>query len=276
MTALSPDDVAAYRERGILFPYPALDAAGVAAGLAALARIEAQPADLRRSLMVHKSHLVSATLDGITRSPEILDRVESLIGPDILVWGAGFFVKEGGSPSFVSWHQDATYWGLTPDGVVTAWVALKPSTVENGCMRVVPGTHKGDILPHNETFGAANLLSRGQEIAVEVDAEKAVDVLLQAGAFSLHHIKIAHASEPNRSADRRAGFAIRYIAAAVRQQKPIRDTATLVRGENRHGNFELERRPAGELLPEDLAYHQQLWQASLGALYVPPPDRKAG
>ena len=95
--------------------------------------------------------------------------------------------------------------------MVTAWVALSPSTPESGCMRVVPGTHKREVVPHQDTFGAQNMLSRGQEIAVEVDEDHAVDLVLQPGQMSLHHVKIFHGSRQNRAKDRRLGFAIRYL-----------------------------------------------------------------
>jgi ectoine hydroxylase-related dioxygenase (phytanoyl-CoA dioxygenase family) len=257
--ALSASEVAAYRARGIQFPFKALDHEEIAA---ALARLEAAPAEIRRSLMTSKSHLVSRTLYDIARRQAIVAHAASLVGDDVLVWGAGFFSKDGGSDSYVSWHQDATYWGLEPDDVVTAWVALTPSTVENGCMRVVPGTHRGEVMPHNETYAEANLLSRGQEIAVAVDEASAIDVVLKPGEMSLHHVKLAHSSPPNRSAGRRVGFAIRYIGAHVRQRGGFRDAASLVRGENRHGNFELEPAPRGELDPADVEFHQRVSRAA--------------
>ena len=168
-------------------------------------------------------------LTDICRKPAILDlrrRARSVLTS--LVWGANFFLKEPRSDAYVSWHQDATYWGLEPADIVTAWVAFTPSTVESGCMRVVPGTHQLAIVEHRETWEADNLLSRGQEIAVEVDVEKVVDVVLAPGEMSLHHVKIAHNSEPNRSAQRRIGFAIRYVAAHVKQAGRRRDKAMLV------------------------------------------------
>jgi hypothetical protein len=259
MSALSAEEVAAYKDRGILFPYPVLTGAEVEAGLAAVAGIDAQPADRRKSLLLHKTYLVSKTLADLCRSPAILDRVESLIGGNIYVWGANFFLKEPRSTAYVSWHQDATYWGLDPADVVTAWVALTLSTVESGCMRVVPGTHRGDIVPHRETYAADNLLSRGQEIAVDVDLDQVVDVVLRPGEMSLHHVKIAHNSEPNRSDLRRIGFAIRYVAAHVRQSNGARDRAMLVRGSDRWGHFEPEDGASGEFLAEDLSRHARSW-----------------
>ncbi len=198
----------------------------------------------------------------ICRSPQILDLVEGLIGPNILVWGANFFLKEPHSDAYVSWHQDATYWGLEPADIVTAWVAFTPSTVESGCMRVVPGTHNSGILDHRETWAADNLLSRGQEIAVDVDLDKVVDVTLKPGEMSLHHVKIAHNSEPNRADHRRIGFAIRYVAAHVKQAGGVRDKAMPVRGADRWNYFDHEEGASGEFLPADLDRHAQSWGGS--------------
>ena len=116
-----------------------------------------------------KSHLLFTWLNDLIRHERILDAVEDVIGPDILCWGTSFFIKEPHNPAYVSWHQDLTYWGLDPADIVTAWVALSDSTTENGAMRVVPGSHTMAQVPHRDTFRPENLLSRGQEIMVDVD-----------------------------------------------------------------------------------------------------------
>ncbi len=253
MPGLPPEDVAAWARDGILAPYAVLSAAQIEAGLATVAAIDAQPAEIRTGLLLHKTHLVSKTLGDICKLPGILDRVESLIGPDILVWGANFFLKEPRSHAYVSWHQDATYWGLEPADIVTAWVALTPSSRMSGCLRVVPGSHRWPIVEHVETYAADNLLSRGQEIAVEVDPDAVRDIPLVPGEMSLHHVRIAHNSEPNQAEHRRIGFAIRYVAAHVRPTAP--DHAMLVRGRNANGYFVEEEAGRGELVAADLARH---------------------
>ena len=176
------------------------------------------------------------------RIPKILDAVEDVIGPDILCWSTTFFTKEAHSPSFVSWHQDATYWGLSTDDVITAWVAFADAPVESGAMKFWPGSHLKKQLEHRDTFDKDNLLTRGQEIAVDVPAGEGVDVALKAGEMSLHHVLLAHGSGPNTTDDRRIGYAIRYIPPHVRQLK-VRDSAMLVRGRDTHGNFDLEPAP---------------------------------
>src|SRR5712692_4073503 len=143
-----------------------------------------------------KPHLLLTWLAGLVRHPAILDAVEDVIGPDILCWNTSFFTKEERSPGFVSWHQDATYWGLSEPDVVTAWVAFTESTPRNGNMRVVPGSHRTPV-PH-----ADNLHTRGQEVMVEVDESQAVDIVLQPGEMSLHHVLIVHGSGANPSDDR--------------------------------------------------------------------------
>jgi ectoine hydroxylase-related dioxygenase (phytanoyl-CoA dioxygenase family) len=214
----------------------------------------------------HKTHLLFTWADEIVHHPKILDAVEDVIGPDILCWTVNFFIKEARNPSFVSWHQDSTYWGLEPDDVITAWVAFTDSNVENGCMRAIPGTHQHAQLPHHDTFDKNNLLSRGQEIMVDVDQSKAVDFILKAGEMSLHHIKLAHGSDPNPSNDRRIGMAIRYIPTHVRQIK-VRDSAMLVRGSDKYHHFDPERRPQRDLDEQALAAHADAVDRQVKALY---------
>jgi hypothetical protein len=214
----------------------------------------------------HKPHLVYAWAQELIRHPNILDAIEDVIGPDILVWESVFFTKEPQTEEYISWHQDITYWGLEAEGdVVTAWVALSPSNVESGCMRVVPGTHLREVVPHADTFGEHNMLSRGQEIAVEVDEAHAVDLVLQPGQMSLHHVKIFQGSRHNRAADRRIGFAIRYLPPHVHQDVGV-DSATSVRGQDRFGYFELEPAPAFDLAPEAIAYHRRVREQRMAIL----------
>ena len=172
--------------------------------------------DLRSGLVAgqvirNKGHLKLIPLYDLIFHPQVLDAVESVLGPDILVWGSSLFVKEGNDPGFVAWHQDSYYWGLEPDDVVSAWIALYPSTVENGAMRVLPGSQTMPPLSHRKSAAeSANMLFTHEELADDVDESRAADITLAQGDMSLHHIKILHGSPPNRSAGRRMGYAIRY------------------------------------------------------------------
>jgi non-heme Fe2+,alpha-ketoglutarate-dependent halogenase len=243
-----------YRDVGYYAPVPVLTRAEAGAVHRRLEAFEATGGGMQGAVR-HKPHLLFTWLSELIRHPRILDAVEGIIGPDILCWGTSFFIKEARNPSYVSWHQDSTYWGLEPPDIVTAWVAFTDSTAANGAMRVIPGSHKLDQVPHRDTFAAANLLSRGQEIMVDVDERQAAMLELAAGEMSLHHVRLIHGSEPNPSDDRRIGFAIRYIPTSVRQVAGSHDSATLVRGEDHFGHFEHEQRPDADLSPAAVAHH---------------------
>ena len=259
--SLSNEEVARYLSDGYLFPKRLLTTDEAAAQRRELEEIEARYAADRevRNCMFSNCHLLMPFADRLCRHPAILDMVESIMGPDLMIWNSSFFIKEAGSDTYVSWHQDLTYWGLGPtEEEITVWVAFTPATVENGCMQFVAGSHKRDIVPHRDTFAGENLLTRGQEIAVDVGAEEAVDVCLQPGEVSLHHGRIFHASGPNRSNDRRIGLAIRYITPSVSQQVGDKDYAMLVRGEDRYGHFIPVTPPKGLFHPDDMARFRQI------------------
>ena len=201
-------------------------------------------------------HLLFPWLHELTHMSEILDEVEQVIGPDIMLWSSSFFIKDPGSKSYVSWHQDSTYWGLKPLEIVTAWLAFTPSNPSNGCMRVIPGSHRRGQSAHKDAFADDNLLSRGQEIEVDISGEEVVDLVLEQGEMSLHHVRIFHGSNRNNSNAVRIGFAIRYIPAYTRQEGG-RTFAELVRGEDRFRNFDTPTPPAVEMGEEEWAIQQE-------------------
>ena len=165
----------------------------------------------------YNAHLISPLLDEVTHNPKILDAVESLIGKNILVCGTTLFIKNPFVKGFVSYHQDAKYIGLEPYNWVTAWVAITESNEENGCMRMWSGSHKDNLKDHDQMFNEGNLLTRGQTIN-NVPKEKVKSLVLKAGQMSLHHPKVVHGSELNKSNDRRIGFVIQsYIGTNVKQ-----------------------------------------------------------
>jgi hypothetical protein len=243
-----------YQEQGYYAPIPVMPRAEADALRTKLEEFEASAGILAGKLR-HKSHLLFTWLNDLVRHPCILDAVEDVVGPNILCWGTSFFIKEPRNPAFVSWHQDSTYWGLDPADVVTAWVALTDSTAANGAMRVIPRTHLMEQVPHRDTFRADNLLSRGQEVMVDVDDRQAAMLELSAGEMSLHHVRLIHGSDPNPSGLRRIGFAIRYIPTSVRQVAGSHDHATLVRGVDTYGHFEPEERPDADMSDRAVAYH---------------------
>ena len=254
---LSQSQTQQYQAQGYVAPLRAISTPEAALLRQQVEAAEAGPIPIAPYFR-NKTHLAFTWADVLIRHPGVLDAVESVLGPDILCWGSGFFIKNAHDPSFVSWHQDSTYWGLDPADIVTAWVAISESDTGNGAMRVMPGTHLLDQIAHRDTFAANNLLSRGQEIAVEVDEAKAVALELQPGEMSLHHVRLVHGSDPNPSDRRRLGYAIRYLPTYVRQTVATRDSATLVRGVDRFGNFAPEQRPVADLDAAALAHHGEI------------------
>ena len=220
-----------------------------------------------------KPHLVFPWLYDIVVNPNITNPVSSILGPNLLAWGSSFFAKAAGDTGFVSWHQDINYWGLEPHNVLTAWIAFSPSRRENGCMRVVPGSHLDGTLEHQDTFAADNLLTRGQEILVEVNEANTVDITLEAGEMSLHHVSIVHGSEPNSSQLDRIGFAIRYISTDVRQIGG-RTTATLARGADEYNHFDLEPRPTKPFDTESRRVREDALERQHNVLFKGAKSRK--
>jgi hypothetical protein len=265
---LTRGEVQAFARNGYHFPVRALTAQQAQAYRAKLEGAEARlGTPLMKTGYRNKPHLVFTWADELIRHPRILDTVEDILGPNLLVWSSSLFMKEARDPSFISWHQDSTYWGLSHPDVVTAWLALSVSHVANGCMRVAAGTHLIDQLPHQDTFAANNLLTRGQEVMVEVDESKVVNIELEPGEFSLHHVRIVHGSDPNNADYRRLGFAIRYVPTYLKQIAGPRDSAMLVRGVDNYLHFDPEPRPQADLDPEAVREHKRITEAANAILY---------
>lgn len=215
-----------------------------------------RPGDPFQGSYRFKSHLIFKWLADAIRDPRLLDAIEPLVGPDIMVWTTHWFIKEANSPSYVSWHQDSNYWGVETDRLVTAWLALSPATTESGCIRLLPGSHKGPDFAHVDTWEADNMLTRGQTI-MDVDESEAVNLELAPGEVALFDYRLAHASDPNHSSDRRIGIGIRYIPTSAKQVRADWDCASLVRGVDRFGHFEHEPRPGMDFDPAALTYHKK-------------------
>jgi len=235
-----------YEERGYYFPLSVFDAVKTAKFVDAFHAYRCEIAERLLTLpprdqfvVFSETHTFLYWVYEMVSHPQVLDAVQSILGPDLLIWNTRWFAKIPGDRTYISWHQDAQYWGLRPPEVTTAWIALSESTPENGCMRVVPGSHRHPLLPQRDTYAPDNALSRGQEISVEVNEAEAVDMCLQPGEMSLHHVAIVHGSNVNHSLKPRIGLAVRYITPEVVQDGPERQIAMLVRGEDRYGHFDL-------------------------------------
>ncbi len=259
MKALTREQADFFHYHGFLFPIPALTPAEIATCLAGLQRLEAEigspvaDADIK-----WRSHAYahSPWFNDLIRHPRILDAIEDVIGPDILVWTSTFFIKEPHSPTFAAWHQDGTYFGLEPKEQVCAWVALTDASEEAGCMEALSSRGAPRQL-HHAALGLANSINRaGQTIMQPFDDAKPVAMVLRAGQFSLHHELAVHRSAPNNASHRRIGIGLNYIPTRVRVDSPVRLKAMLVRGEDRYGHFDLIDPPAAERDAAALAVHQ--------------------
>ncbi len=260
---LSARQIEDYAERGYVSPLTAFsraEAAGYRARLEAMERSEGGVTHDR----ARKMHLYLRWVDEIVHHPRILDAVQDLIGPDILLYHLTLWLKEPHSDARISWHQDSTYFGLEPPLHVTAWVALSASDARSGCVQVVPGSHRLGQLRHGIERTPDNMFRTGQRIHVPDDT--AVDSLvLQPGEFSLHHTFLHHASMPNRSDDRRIGLGISYIPTQCRCSARQRLSAMLVRGADRYGHFDPEPRPREDMDPHGIAAHAEAmarWHAA--------------
>ena len=261
MKALTQEQVASYRHDGFLFPIPGLAQDEVAACLAGLDRLEADlGSPVAEADVKWRSHAYahSPWFNELIRHPRILDAIEDVIGPDILVWTSTFFIKEPHSPTFAAWHQDGTYFGLEPQEQVCAWVALTDASAEAGCMEMLSSGGVPRQL-HHAALGLAHSINRaGQTITEPFDDSAPVAMALPAGSFSLHHELAVHRSAPNRAAHRRVGIGLNYLPPHVRVNSPVRLKAMLVRGEDHYGHFDLIDPPAAERDAAALAVHQEV------------------
>ena len=217
MSNLSLEQINQYKEDGYIAPIDVLTKDEAEEVKKEIEYIEKKWPNEIEGLGRNYVHLISPVLDKVSHNSKILDAVESIIGKDILVCGTTLFIKNPDKKGFVSFHQDAKYIGLEPHNWVTGWLAVTDANEENGCMRMLKGSHKKDLKFHDQKFDENNLLTRGQTIE-NVPINETTPVILKAGQLSLHHPTIIHGSGLNKSKERRIGFAIQsYIGTNVDQ-----------------------------------------------------------
>lgn len=255
-------DIERYGHEGFLFPIPVLTAAEVEHFRSQVEDLEQRLGGRPKRTDIGQPHLFHRWAYDLVTHPAVLDVVEQLLGPNILVHSVSIFSKHAHTPDYVSWHQDGYYWDLDQPRLTSAWVALSVSHPENGCMRVVPGSHTKNWQHTDSAPSKDNLLLTGLEIAVDVTESEAVDVVLSPGQMSLHHVNIVHGSKPNRSDDKRIGFAIRYVAPDVHQSLVHHDVV-LARGRDDHHHYSILREPPSGSIDEGLqaqAEFARYWQ----------------
>lgn len=242
LKVLTQSQVDSYQRDGLLFPLSALSDAEVKSFRLCHDELDRFLGGRPSAEQKGDAHLYFKWICDLATRPSVLDAVQDIIGPNILIHSSTIFTKYPEDQKFVSWHQDSHYWGLSEPLLVSAWIALTDSTVENGCLRVLPGTHRKRFA-HVEERQPANILSRGHTVSGELDVSHAVDIILRAGQMSFHHANSIHGSNPNMSKGQRIGVAVRYVSTAVRQQKP-HIPVILARGRDEYHHYQLQEPPA--------------------------------
>ncbi len=213
---ITPDNVQQYRQDGYTVCRQVLEPARLREMTAYIDGFIAEMSQIMRPEHLDKPHVWDRRFLEFCTTPALLDHVEALIGPDIVLFSSHLICKAKGDGLAVPWHQDAIYWDLEPVDVVTLWLAIDESTVENGCMRVVPGTHTRGALEHVQEKDPAGLvLDRGLKPEF-VDESRAVNIELRPGDCSFHAPYIIHGSTPNRSPKRRCGYTMRFMPATTK------------------------------------------------------------
>jgi hypothetical protein len=213
---ITPENVDYFRENGYLLPQQQLFSADQLAKLQGIFEEHLADKGDKLSDELDTPHFRDQRLLEYLLSDEVLDVVEPLVGPDIALWTSHFISKEPKVGRATPWHEDSAFWNgrlSEYDRIVTVWLALSPSTRQNGCMRVIPGTHHNGFSEYQPTDMATQTFHA--EI-VDVDESKAVDFELQPGEFSLHDGRIVHGAMPNTSETRRTGYTMRYFPASVK------------------------------------------------------------
>ena len=217
MSGLSTSQLDHYNNKGYISPINALSPSEAKEIRDEIEKIEKDWPNALEGINRNYVHLISPIFNKVCLNKNILDAVESIIGKNILICGTTLFIKNPNEQGFVSFHQDAKYIGLEPHNWVTVWLAVTDTNEKNGCMRMLPGSHKENLKTHEQKFDENNLLTRGQTIK-NVPLDKTEPIILKAGQISLHHPTIVHGSGLNQSNDRRIGFVIQsYIGTDVKQ-----------------------------------------------------------
>ena len=240
---LTREQIALYNSDGYLRGLPAFSAEEIAAIRAEFdVLLEGYLAQGKDSYSISSAHLRHGVAYDLLTHPKIVAHVKDLLGEDVVGWGSHFFCKMPHDGKRVSWHQDATYWPLTPSRTCTVWLAIDDATVENACMRFVPGSHlAGPIDYETSAEDEGNVLNQ-----TVIDIERfgrPIDDAMKAGEFSIHADLLLHGSEANDSDQRRCGLTLRYCAAEVRAHLGWNQKGVVVSGSDPAGHWLNPPRP---------------------------------
>ena len=247
---LTDAQLTGYQQDGFVSPIDCISPEEAAAFLRKIEDYETMVGeDVSKTIRV-RSVLAFKWLIDLSRHPRIAGALQDAIGPNVLLFLSGVWSKRPGTDTFVSWHQDGAYNPFDRNEGATAWIALTDSTPEKGNVKVIPGSQRA-VIPHDETYDASNILSRGQTVP-GIDTATAVDMPLRAGQFSLHHELLVHGSAQNMTDERRLGIS---FACVPTEAKPLSgpNTGVLIAGDNVPGHWVLNKEPAFDLDPVAMA-----------------------
>tara|TARA_B100000686_G_scaffold348440_1_gene439489 strand:- start:430 stop:1269 length:840 start_codon:yes stop_codon:yes gene_type:complete len=247
------------KQDGFIFPVKIFDAATAAKYQSIYENVERRKGKDVPELLSVKPHILFRWLFELGTTPNLLDAMEDILGPNLFLTTCAIWPKKANDPSFVTWHQDSAYFGYDPMDVWGAWIAITDSRADNGCLKYLPGSHKNPEMEHEETFDKNNMLSRGQRILDDFNPDAAIDVELKPGECTIHHFRLAHSSEANFSDRRRIGILFVYCPPYVRPTNQL-NSAILVRGEDKYGFWKKDPLPARDLDPINLKYYKNFWQ----------------
>jgi ectoine hydroxylase-related dioxygenase (phytanoyl-CoA dioxygenase family) len=240
---LTREQVATFNRDGYLKPIRIFDVQEMAAIRAYFDELLAQTvAAGGNSYSISTAHLRHGRVYDLLTHPRIAACVKDILGDDVIAWGSHFFCKMPGDGKRVSWHQDASYWPLTPSKAVTAWLAIDDAAVENACMRYIPGIHLFGHLTYTLSENdESNVLNQTVTDADQFGQPENVE--LEAGEMSLHSDLLLHGSEANRSSRRRCGLTLRYCPASVRAGLGWNAKGVIVSGHDASGHWANPARP---------------------------------
>jgi hypothetical protein len=263
---LTADELSRAKRDGYVFPVPIMDLCAAADYQAEYDSVEIRKGSDVPEILSVKPHILFPWLFELGTTAKLLDAMEDLIGPNLLMTTCAIWPKKANDPSFVTWHQDSAYFGYEPMDVWGAWIAITDSHVDNGCLKYLPGSHRDPEMAHEETFSENNMLSRGQRIIDNFDESRAIDVELNPGECTIHHFRLAHSSKPNTSDRQRIGILFVFCSTHVKPTNKL-DTAILVRGKDDYGLWKRDPVPERELDPDNLRYYNDFWKS-----YVDPKN----
>lgn len=248
---LSHEQIQQFNEKGYIFPLDVFSRDEIAAHRAYFDQLLAKASEAGwNSYSINGWHKHCEGIYELLFNDRILDYVQDLLGENLICWGTHYFAKMPHDNKRVSWHQDASYWPLTPSKTVTVWLAIDDADIENGAMQVIPGSHLNAQVAFEDSQADENNVLNQTIVDAESYGDQPVVIALKAGQISLHTDWVIHGSDPNNSNRRRCGLTMRFVSSDVRALKNWNQNGVICRGGDPSGHWANNPRPVGDMIPE--------------------------